>query len=71
MATQAMEARVGSILHGRTDPTNRGRLQTDAFVRRQEARIRGVFTAITVYVAMATVSFVAVEAAAEKAHNSS
>ena len=45
-----VEARIGTIIHGQLDQLERGVLFTDAFVARQMACIRGVFSAITKYV---------------------
>ena len=45
-----VEARLGTIIHGQLDQLERGVLFTDAFVARQMACIRGVFSAITKYV---------------------
>ena len=45
-----VEARLGTIIHGQLDQLERGVLFTDAFVARQMAFIRGVFSAITKYV---------------------
>lgn len=44
-----VEARLGTIIHGQLDQLERGVLFTDAFVARQMACIRGVFSAITKY----------------------
>lgn len=45
-----VEDRLGTIIHGQLDQLERGVLFTDAFVARQMACIRGVFSAITKYV---------------------
>ena len=45
-----VEARLGTIIHGQLDQLERGVLFTEAFVARQMACIRGVFSAVTKYV---------------------
>ncbi|KAM3931952.1 E3 UFM1-protein ligase 1 isoform 1-T1 [Leptodactylus fuscus] len=45
--TESLELRLGSIIQGKIDQSNRGVIYTDAFVSRHKARIRGLFTAIT------------------------
>jgi len=47
---KVVEARLGTLIHGQLDQLERGVLFTDAFVARQMACIRGVFSAITKYV---------------------
>ena len=49
-----VEARLGTIIHGQLDQLERGVLFTDAFVARQMACIRGVFSAITKYIITTT-----------------
>lgn len=49
-SSKLVEARLGTIIHGQLDQLERGVLFTDAFVARQMACIRGVFSAITKYV---------------------
>ena len=44
---KAAEARLGSIIHGYLDPSSKGVIYTEAFLARQKARIRGVFSAVT------------------------
>ncbi|XP_015279587.1 PREDICTED: E3 UFM1-protein ligase 1 [Gekko japonicus] len=44
---QAFSARLGKIIHGQIDQDNRGVIFTEAFVTRHQARIRGLFSAIT------------------------
>ncbi|XP_020639413.3 E3 UFM1-protein ligase 1 [Pogona vitticeps] len=44
---QAFSARLGKIIHGQIDQDNRGVIFTNAFVTRHQARIRGLFRAIT------------------------
>eukprot|EP01135_Chromosphaera_perkinsii_P004931 Nk52_evm36s304 gene=Nk52_evmTU36s304 len=44
---RAAEARLGSIINGYVDPSAKGVIYTEAFVARQKARMRGVFSAIT------------------------
>ncbi|XP_069462524.1 E3 UFM1-protein ligase 1 isoform X2 [Ambystoma mexicanum] len=39
--------RIGRIIHGQIDQNNRGVIFTEAFVARHQARIRGLFSAIT------------------------
>ncbi|XP_066914006.1 E3 UFM1-protein ligase 1 homolog [Clytia hemisphaerica] len=42
-----IEARLGTIIHGSLDPMNKDVLFTEAFIARNIARIRGIFSAIT------------------------
>uniref|UniRef100_A0A2K6F5D1 E3 UFM1-protein ligase 1 n=1 Tax=Propithecus coquereli TaxID=379532 RepID=A0A2K6F5D1_PROCO len=46
--TQALTQRLGRIISGHIDLDNRGVIFTEAFVARHKARIRGLFSAITV-----------------------
>ncbi|XP_068087285.1 E3 UFM1-protein ligase 1 [Hyperolius riggenbachi] len=45
--TEALSKRLGSIIEGKIDQSNRSVIYTEAFVSRHRARIRGLFTAIT------------------------
>ncbi|XP_077343348.1 E3 UFM1-protein ligase 1 [Lithobates pipiens] len=45
--TEALSRRLGSIVQGKIDQSNKGVIYTEAFVSRHRARIRGLFTAIT------------------------
>ena len=47
---KVVETRLGTLIHGQLDQLERGVLFTDAFVARQMACIRGVFSAITKYI---------------------
>ena len=49
---------MGTIIHGQLDQLERGVLFTEAFVARQMACIRGVFSAITKYLLLSTNRFV-------------
>ncbi|XP_068755117.1 E3 UFM1-protein ligase 1 homolog isoform X1 [Montipora capricornis] len=51
---EIVEERLGTIIHGQLDQLERGVLFTDAFVARQMACIRGVFSAITKPTPMST-----------------
>ncbi|KAJ7341763.1 hypothetical protein JRQ81_006757 [Phrynocephalus forsythii] len=44
---QAFCVRLGKIIHGQIDQDDRGVIFTDAFITRHQARIRGLFRAIT------------------------
>ena len=50
LSFKLVETRLGTLIHGQLDQLERGVLFTDAFVARQMAYIRGVFSAITKYV---------------------
>ncbi|KAM5163262.1 E3 UFM1-protein ligase 1 [Mantella aurantiaca] len=45
--TETLSKRLGSIVQGKIDQSNKGVIYTEAFVSRHRARIRGLFTAIT------------------------
>ncbi|XP_018414311.1 PREDICTED: E3 UFM1-protein ligase 1 [Nanorana parkeri] len=45
--TETLSRRLGSIVQGKIDQSNKGVIYTEAFVSRHRARIRGLFTAIT------------------------
>ncbi|XP_075453607.1 E3 UFM1-protein ligase 1 [Ascaphus truei] len=45
--TESLTQRLGRIIQGKIDQSNRGVIYTEAFVSRHRARIRGLFTAIT------------------------
>ncbi|XP_019393318.1 PREDICTED: E3 UFM1-protein ligase 1 [Crocodylus porosus] len=45
--TQALSGRLGKIIRGQIDQDNRGVIFTEAFVSRHQARIRGLFSAMT------------------------
>ncbi|KAM4772730.1 E3 UFM1-protein ligase 1 [Rhinophrynus dorsalis] len=45
--TESLTLRLGKIIQGKIDESNRGVFYTEAFVSRHRARIRGLFTAIT------------------------
>ncbi|KAM9315624.1 E3 UFM1-protein ligase 1 [Gastrophryne carolinensis] len=45
--TEVLSRRLGSIIQGKIDQSNKGVFYTEAFVSRHKARIRGLFTAIT------------------------
>ena len=49
---------MGTIIHGQLDQLERGVLFTEAFVARQMACIRGVFSAITKYLLLSSNRFV-------------
>lgn len=54
---QALSRRLGRIIHGQLDQENRGVIFTEAFVSRHRARIRGLFTAITRYIAIPATTY--------------
>ena len=58
LSFKVLEARLGTIIHGQLDQLERGVLFTEAFVARQMACIRGVFSAITKYLLLSTNRFV-------------
>ena len=44
---KVIEARLGTIIQGSLDPQNSDVIFTEAFIARNIARIRGIFSAIT------------------------
>ena len=44
---QVIEAKLGTLIHGSLDPINRDVLFTSAFIARNIAKIRGIFSAVT------------------------
>ena len=57
LSSKVVEARLGTIIHGQLDQLERGVLFTEAFVARQMACIRGVFSAITKYLLLSSYRF--------------
>ena len=58
LSCKVLEARLGTIIHGQLDQLERDVLFTEAFVARQMACIRGVFSAIIKYLLLSTNRFV-------------